>query len=156
MRDAQKRNSSRTNKWPVDAVRQQTDETRCKTSRDVTLCSRYCPLLHCWILSTVRLNFSQTTRRHRHETANSLKMKHHERSTGFQSFHLPVSLVELTWTRQSCVVCAAGADPVLLFASDISGWLIPLSARSKVCTCDRSSAETVGSNPTGGMDACLL
>jgi hypothetical protein len=33
---------------------------------------------------------------------------------------------------------------------------IPVAARSKSKVCGRSLAETVGSNPTGGMDVCLL
>ena len=31
-----------------------------------------------------------------------------------------------------------------------------MAARSKECVCDRSPAEIVGSNPTVGMDVCLL
>ena len=31
---------------------------------------------------------------------------------------------------------------------------MPVAARSKAWICDRSPAETVGSNPTGGMDVC--
>ena len=38
----------------------------------------------------------------------------------------------------------------------ISVWPVPVAARSKAWVCGRSSAETVGSNPTGGMDVCLL
>jgi len=34
--------------------------------------------------------------------------------------------------------------------------LVPVVARSKAYACGRSSAETVGSNPTGGMDVCVL
>jgi len=33
---------------------------------------------------------------------------------------------------------------------------IPVVARSKTRVCGRSPAEIVGSNPTGGMDVCLL
>jgi len=33
---------------------------------------------------------------------------------------------------------------------------IPVAARSKAWVCGRSPAEIVGSNPTGGMDVCLL
>ena len=33
---------------------------------------------------------------------------------------------------------------------------IPVAARSKALVCGRSAAEIVGSNPTGGMDVCLL
>ena len=33
---------------------------------------------------------------------------------------------------------------------------ISVAARSKVWVCGRSFAETAGSNPTGGMDACPL
>ena len=32
----------------------------------------------------------------------------------------------------------------------------PVAARSKVEFCSRSPAEIVGSNPTGGMNVCLL
>jgi len=33
---------------------------------------------------------------------------------------------------------------------------VPVAARSKAYICGRSPAEIVGSNPTGGMDVCLL
>ena len=33
---------------------------------------------------------------------------------------------------------------------------VPVAARSKALVCGRSLAEIVGSNPTGGMDVCLL
>ena len=33
---------------------------------------------------------------------------------------------------------------------------VPVAARSKAQVYGRSSAEIVGSNPTGGMDVCLL
>ena len=33
---------------------------------------------------------------------------------------------------------------------------IPVAARSKAWVCGRSPTEIVGSNPTGGMDVCLL
>jgi hypothetical protein len=33
---------------------------------------------------------------------------------------------------------------------------IPVAARSKAWVCDRSLARILGSNPAGGMDACLL
>ena len=33
---------------------------------------------------------------------------------------------------------------------------VPVAARSKSFVCGRSSAEIVGSNPTGGMNVCLL
>ena len=33
---------------------------------------------------------------------------------------------------------------------------VPLAVQSKAQVCGRSPAETVGSNPTGGMDVCLL
>ena len=33
---------------------------------------------------------------------------------------------------------------------------VPVAARSKTRVCCRSPAEIVGSNPTGGMDVCLL
>ena len=33
---------------------------------------------------------------------------------------------------------------------------VPVAARSKAWVCGRSPAEIVGSNPTGGMDVCLL
>jgi len=33
---------------------------------------------------------------------------------------------------------------------------IPVAPRSKAWFCGRSSAEIVSSNPTGGMDICLL
>ena len=33
---------------------------------------------------------------------------------------------------------------------------VPVAARSKAWVCGRSPAEIVGSNPTGGLDVCLL
>ena len=33
---------------------------------------------------------------------------------------------------------------------------VPVAARSKAWVCGRSPDEIVGSNPTGGMDVCLL
>ena len=33
---------------------------------------------------------------------------------------------------------------------------VPVAARSKEWVCGRSPAEIVGSNPTGGMNVCLL
>jgi len=33
---------------------------------------------------------------------------------------------------------------------------VPVATRSKAWVCDRSPAEIVGSNPTGGMDVYLL
>ena len=33
---------------------------------------------------------------------------------------------------------------------------VPVAARSKAWVCGRSPSEIVGSNPTGGMDVCLL
>ena len=39
---------------------------------------------------------------------------------------------------------------------DISLGPVPVAARSKAWVCGRSRAETVGSNPSGGMDVCLL
>ena len=33
---------------------------------------------------------------------------------------------------------------------------VPVAVRSKAYVCGRSPAEIVGSNPTGGMDVCLL
>ena len=33
---------------------------------------------------------------------------------------------------------------------------VPVAARSKALVCGRSPAEIVGSNPTEGMDVCLL
>jgi len=33
---------------------------------------------------------------------------------------------------------------------------VPVAARSKALVCGRSPTEIVCSNPTGGMDACLL
>ena len=33
---------------------------------------------------------------------------------------------------------------------------IPVAARSKALDCGRSPAEIVGSNPTRGIDVCLL
>jgi len=33
---------------------------------------------------------------------------------------------------------------------------VPVAAQSKTYVYGRSSAEIVGSNPTGGMDVCLL
>ena len=38
----------------------------------------------------------------------------------------------------------------------LMGWPVPVAARSKAWVCGRSPAGIVGSNPTGGMDVCLL
>jgi len=38
----------------------------------------------------------------------------------------------------------------------VTSQLIPVTARSKAQVCGRSLAETVGSNPTGSMDVCVL
>ena len=35
-------------------------------------------------------------------------------------------------------------------------WPVPVAARSKASVCGRLPAEIVVSNPTGGMDVCLL
>ena len=35
-------------------------------------------------------------------------------------------------------------------------WPVPVAARPKAWVCGRSLAEIVGSNPTGGMDICML
>jgi len=35
-------------------------------------------------------------------------------------------------------------------------WLVPVAARSEAKVYGRAPAEIVGSNPTGGMDVCLL
>jgi len=35
-------------------------------------------------------------------------------------------------------------------------WPVPVAARSKAWVCGRSPAEILGSNPTGGIDVCLL
>ena len=45
----------------------------------------------------------------------------------------------------------------VLFNVNIMTYLsVPVAARSKASVCGRSLAEIVGSNPTGGMDVCLL
>ena len=33
---------------------------------------------------------------------------------------------------------------------------VPMAARSKALVCGRSPAEIMGSNPTGGMDVCVV
>ena len=33
---------------------------------------------------------------------------------------------------------------------------VSVAAQSRACVCGRSPAETMGSNPTGCMDVCLL
>jgi len=42
------------------------------------------------------------------------------------------------------------------FGNYATKWPIPVAARSKAWVCDRSPAETVGSNSTGGIDVCLM
>jgi hypothetical protein len=45
----------------------------------------------------------------------------------------------------------------VLYASNYSFvWPIPLTTRSKAKISGRSPAEIVGSNPTAGVDVCLL
>ena len=48
------------------------------------------------------------------------------------------------------------SENVKFYRALIQNIPIPVAARSKVYVCGRSPAETVGSNPTGGMDVCLL
>jgi len=48
------------------------------------------------------------------------------------------------------------ADPVLFISFKIAFLPVPVAARSKTEVFGRSPAEIVGSNPTGGMDVCLL
>ena len=49
------------------------------------------------------------------------------------------------WEMITCILCAAHLKLPA-----------PVAVRSKAYACGRSPAETVGSNPTGGMDICLL
>jgi len=44
----------------------------------------------------------------------------------------------------------------IYFDSVLTKQPIPVAARFKVWVCGRSTAEIAGSNPTGGMDVCLL
>ena len=44
----------------------------------------------------------------------------------------------------------------LILSFNMSYSPVPVAARSKAWVCGRSPAEIVGSNPTGGMDVCLL
>jgi hypothetical protein len=52
--------------------------------------------------------------------------------------------------RYGCVKCE------LLSCVFMSKVPVPVAARSKARVCGRSPAEVVDSNPTGGMDVCLL
>jgi len=45
---------------------------------------------------------------------------------------------------------------IVFCISSINPMPVPVAARSKAYVCGRSTAEIVGSNPTGGMDVCLL
>ena len=47
-------------------------------------------------------------------------------------------------------------ENVEIFSSYISSLPVPVAARSKAYVFGRSSAEIVGSNPTGVMVVCLL
>jgi hypothetical protein len=41
-------------------------------------------------------------------------------------------------------------------SSNPSNWPVTVTARSKAWVCGRSLAGIVGSNPTGGMDVCVV
>jgi hypothetical protein len=45
---------------------------------------------------------------------------------------------------------------LLQFSTNIERVPIPVAVRSKAWVCGRSLTRIVGSNPTGGMDVCLL
>jgi len=48
-------------------------------------------------------------------------------------------------------------DKIAYYSENIYIYMpVPVAARSKTQVCGRSPAEIVGSNPTGGMDVCLL
>ena len=60
----------------------------------------------------------------------------------------------MTIKKQKIIVCVYllfDNTTVLLYC-----WPVPVAAQSKAYVCIRSPAEIVGSNPTGGMDVCLL
>ena len=44
----------------------------------------------------------------------------------------------------------------LIFFCTLTSEPVPVAARSKASVYGRSPAEIVGSNPTGGMDVCVL
>jgi hypothetical protein len=56
----------------------------------------------------------------------------------------------------TCVYIAARLFCSLVWLSYIIFLPVPVVARSKAEVCGRSPAEIVGSNPTGGMDVCLM
>ena len=77
---------------------------------------------------------------------------------------LPVSAV-VKINHQVCKICVQastfsirkGRVSVIFFIYlNYLTMPVPVAARSKAWVCGRSPAETVGSNPTGGMDICLL
>ena len=47
-------------------------------------------------------------------------------------------------------------DSLALFNGAKIGYLILVAARSKALVCGRSPVGITGSNPTGGMDFCIL
>jgi hypothetical protein len=53
-------------------------------------------------------------------------------------------------------LCSLESDTRPYPEPDESNLLLPVAARSKVWVCGRSLAGIIGSNPVGGMDACLL
>ena len=63
--------------------------------------------------------------------------------------HLEVSATSWSLVQSSTTDCGASLCV-------ISKQLVPVAARSKALVCGRSPAEIVGSNPTGGIDVCLL
>ena len=75
---------------------------------------------------------------------------------------LPVALFSLWFSDQVlCVfhIIAEESEYLILLGFIIITFgvgPVPVAARSKALVCGRSPAEIVGSNPTGGMDVCLL
>ena len=51
-----------------------------------------------------------------------------------------------------CTMCVASYKTLI----HIIVYLVPVAARSKAWVCDCSLAGIAGSNPAGGMGACLL
>ena len=78
----------------------------------------------------------------------------------FSSF-LPSSILSFPFRVCVCVcVCDNRPTSPLSFLQfyfvNYKYMLVPVAARSKASVCGRSIAEIVGSNPTWGMDVCLL
>jgi hypothetical protein len=66
--------------------------------------------------------------------------------------------LQIRGSEQSVIAKIATPQTVIILIKPTYSFALqdPMAARFKVKVCGRSPAEIVGSNPTGGMDICLL